>query len=292
MNRGGRKWVFGIILLLILSNIIIWKSFFHLKGEGILEVTFFDVGQGDSIFIEDPCSHQILIDGGPDNTVLEKLSENMPFWDNSLDLVILTHPEHDHIFGLIEVLKRYKVDNVLWTGVLRDNAEYKEWDNLLREEGANISIAREGLKIFSKDCSSGNIEIEVLYPFESLEGEEVKNMNDSSVVLKLSFKESSFLFTGDISGSVEKRLGDEIDSDVLKVGHHGSKTSTSEGFLEKVSPMIAVISAGRNNSYGHPHPEVLERLKSIEILRTDTYGDIKILNDGKRFSFPQFADKK
>lgn len=292
MNRSEKKWVFGIMFLLVLINIIAWRSFFLLRKEGILEVTFFDVGQGDSIFIEDPCSRQILIDGGPNKTVLEKLSENMPFWDNSLDLIVLTHPEHDHMFGLIEVLKRYEVDNVLWTGVVRDNAEYEEWSNLLEEEGAEINIAREGLKIFSDNCPAGNINIETIYPFESLEGKEVKDMNDSSVVLKASFKESSFLFTGDISKSVEEKLEENIDSDVLKVGHHGSKTSTGKDFIEKVSPIIAVISAGRNNPYGHPHSEVLETLKNVEVLRTDLQGDIKILNDGKRFFFSQFAEKK
>lgn len=285
MFRNERKWVFGIIFFLVFINILAWNDFFSVRSRKPLKVVFFDVGQGDSIFIESPCFHQILIDGGPGNDVLEKLSENMPFWDKSLDLVVLTHPDSDHLFGLTEVLKRYEVGNIVWTDVLGETALYNKWVELIEKEDLNAITAQKGLKISSQKCPAGDIEMEVIYPFESIKGKSVSNINNSSIVLKLTFKENSFIFTGDITSSIEGKLGEEVNTDVLKVAHHGSKNSTTEDFLEKVSPVIAVISAGKDNFYGHPHEEVLERLKGIKVLRTDILGDVEILNDGKVFFF-------
>lgn len=256
-----------------------------MAGSGGLEVTFFDVGQGDSIFIETPQNQQILIDGGPNETVLEKLGKEIFFWDRTIDLIVLTHPEKDHMAGLIEVLKRYKVENILWTGVVRDTAEYREWQRLVKEEGANIYIASSGLRIYGGPTSRGRYDLVVLHPFESLEGKELKDSNNTSIVVRLVFGETSFLFTGDAYQSAERELikkGAEIDTDVLKVAHHGSKTSSAEEFIEAVSPEIAVISVGQDNKYGHPHPEVLEVLQKYgrNILRTDQNGDIKIISNG------------
>ena len=144
-----------------------------------------------------------------------------------------------------------------------------------------VKIAKIGQKIITP-----KVFFEVLHPFRSLEGKEVKNTNNSSIVLRLVFGNNSFLFTGDIYKSIEKEIVDrglEIEADVLKVGHHGSKTSSAEEFLEKVSPEVAVISSGKDNTYGHPHQEVLETLDKygITVLRTDTEGDIKIISNGK-----------
>ena len=270
--------ILGVLLGL---NILAWVVVYDLSQSQLLEVTFFDVGQGDAIFIETPQKHQILIDGGPDETVLEKLGNEMPFWDRTIDLIILTHPEHDHVAGLIEVLKRYKVENILWTGVLRDTAEFKEWTRLIKEEKAAIKIAQASQKIKIQRTV-----LCVLYPFENFEGKVVKNTNNTSIIARLVFGENSFLFTGDNYKSVERKLlekGTEINSDVLKVGHHGSKTSTAEEFIAKVLPEIAVIQVGQDNAYGHPHPETLEILEKYgtNILRTDINGDIKILCDSQ-----------
>ena len=279
-----RKNIFLIFGVLVVSNIYAWVVVYDLQKVQPLEVVFFDIGQGDAIFIETPHNYQILIDGGPDSVVLEKLGQEMPFWDRTIDLIVLTHPEHDHIAGLIEVLKRYEVDYILWTGVLRDTGEYEEWERLIKEEDVKVKIAEIGQKIITPE-----VFFEVLHPFESLEGKEVKNTNNSSIVLRLVFGDNSFLFTGDIYKSIEKKIvnrGLEINSDVLKVGHHGSKTSSAEEFLEKVSPEVAVISAGKENKYGHPHQEVLETLDKygITVLRTDREGDIKIISDGKNIN--------
>lgn len=276
----------AIIILAIFFglNTIALIAVYDLSQPRFLQVTFFDVGQGDAIFIETPKRHQILIDGGPDSGILEKLAKEMPFWDNTLDLMILTHPEKDHVSGLIEVLKRYKVENILWTGVIRDTSEYKAWLEAVRNEKAEVKIARSGQRILWESNSPDFIDI--LYPLENLAGREFKDSNNTSVVARLVFGEQSFLFTGDAHKSVERELAEKevsIDSDVLKVGHHGSKTSSSQEFIEKVSPEIAVISAAKNNSYGHPHQEVLDILKKygIKILRTDESGDIKIFSDGR-----------
>ena len=275
-----------ILVSLAFFNFLAWLAIF--SSSSFLEVVFFDVGQGDAIFIETPQDHQVLIDGGPDTSVLEKLGKEMPFWDKNIDLLILTHPDHDHLAGLIEVLQRYKVDNVLWTGVVKDTAEYAKWLELLEEQ--QVIIAQAGQRIILSD-----VIIDVLFPFNNLEGESPKDINNTSIVLRLSFKESSFLFTGDLHKSLEEDLVEKqvfLASDILKISHHGSKTSSSEKFIEYVSPEIAVISVGRNNSYGHPHQETLETLKKydIRVERTDQRGDIKILSDGVNHQVKTFKN--
>ncbi|MDO8663688.1 MAG: ComEC/Rec2 family competence protein [Candidatus Wildermuthbacteria bacterium] len=280
MEKKGIIWILGILAGL---NFFAWLAVYDFSRHQLLEVNFFDVGQGDSAFIETPKGRQILIDGGPSSAILEKLSKEMPFWDRTIDLVILTHPEKDHMSGLLDVLKRYKVENILWTGVVRDTAEYKEWEKLIKEEGARIIIAKASQKIIIARSV-----LAILYPLDNLEGKVFKDSNNTSIVIKLSFGENNFLFTGDALKLVEKEIigrGLDIKSDVLKIGHHGSKTSSGEEFIEQVSPAIAVISAGRNNSYGHPHQEVLDTLNKygITVLRTDQNGDIKIISNGDNF---------
>jgi len=275
--------VFIILGVLVLLNVLAWIGVWQLN-QSLLEVTFFDVRQGDAIFIETPQGHQILIDGGPTSAVLEKLGKEMPFWDRTIDLIILTHPEQDHMAGLIEVLKRYQVQNILWTGVIRDTAEFQEWQKLIKEEGANIVIARAGQQISGEQFSADprRTVLRILYPFEALEWKEVSNANNTSIAARLVCGGNSFLFTGDAPQSVERELiksNSELASDVLKVGHHGSKNSNSQEFIEAVSPQVAVISAGKDNKYGHPHQETLAILEKygINVLRTDINGDIKIL---------------
>jgi len=272
--------LFGILFL---SNLLAWLVVYELNQPQLLEVSFFDVGQGDSIFIETPSGHQILIDGGPGSAVLEKLGAEMPFWDRTIDLVILTHPEHDHISGLIEVLKGYKVENVLWTGIIRETAEYREWKECLKDERAQIIIAEAGQKI-----KVGEIYLNILHPSENLEGQATKSVNNTSIVIRLVFGQNSFLFIGDAFKSVERKIierGLAINSNVLKVGHHGSKTSSAKEFIEGVFPEVAVIQAGKNNPYGHPHQETLEVLGEydITVLRTDLDGNIKIMSNGLNY---------
>lgn len=274
-TQKNKKAVWFILGGLLGLNIFAWIIVYDLGESYNLEVIFFDVGQGDAIFIETSAGHQILIDGGPGFTILEKLAKEMPFYDRTIDLIILTHPEKDHLAGLLDVLKRYRIEHILWTGIIRDTAEWREWDNLIkREKGAEIKIAKSGQKIILGE--NPPIFINVLYPFENLEGKKIENSNDTSVVTILVGGNNSFLFTGDIDKSVERQLLDRgIDSGILKVAHHGSKYSTSEEFLTKASPKIAVIQVGENK-YGHPHPEVLQKFYNfgIDFLTTKEKGDI------------------
>lgn len=269
---------------LLALNIFCWKEVFVLASESDLKLVFMDVGQGDSSFIETPELHQIIIDGGPTSAVLEKLAKQMPFWDRTLDLIILTHPEKDHMQGLIDILKRYKTDYILWTGIKKSSPEYAVWLDVLERQkkmGAKIIIAESGQEI-----KAGQAVIRVLYPSDSLAGQEPKDTNNTSVVSRLLFGQSSFLFTGDISIARERELvkSANLKSDVLKIAHHGSKYSSSLDFLQEVKSKIALIGVGADNSYGHPTPETLQRLEDAgaEVLRTDQKGDITILSDGNK----------
>ena len=271
-----KKKNFSLIVLaaLFILNIFAWIAVFDLKENKFLKVIFFDVGQGDASFIETPQRHQILIDGGPSSVILEKLGENLPFWDRTIDLLILTHPESDHLTGLLEVLKKYKVENILWTGIVRDTPEYKEWLNLIEKEGAKIKIAQAGQKIIASEAT-----FYILNPSENLEGKIIKDSNDTSIVSKLVFGKNSFLFTGDIYNSVEKEFvsgGIDLKSDILKVSHHGSKNSSLPEFLIKCKPEYSVISCGMNNTFGHPSQITLNKLNFLQskILRTDIDGAI------------------
>ncbi|MDD3386431.1 MAG: MBL fold metallo-hydrolase [Candidatus Pacebacteria bacterium] len=257
------------IFILLILNIISFSYLFCSYLSPELEVTFFNVGQGDSIFIETPQGHQIIIDGGPSKTTLiEKISENIPFWDKTIDLIILTHTDRDHITGLFEVLDNYIVENILWSGM----GENKIWEEMIKKENAKIYYSSNVKKI-----NMGEVSFDII-----AFSEEFENNNDNSVISKLKYKESTFLFPGDITFNIEKKiLENDISSDILKVAHHGSKYSTSEEFLEKVNPFLAVIQVGKN-SYGHPTNEVLTRLSNfdIKVLRNDIDGDIKIVSNG------------
>lgn len=276
------------LIFLCVANVLAWNAVFEFHKQKNLEVHFFYIGEGDAILIETPGKNQILIDGGPNNLILDKLSRKLPFFDRTIELVILTHPEKDHLGGLLEVLKNYKVENIIWTGVARDTTEFRRWQNLIEKENARILYGKAGIKVIEN-----NLFLTIIYPFESLVGNLVKDSNDTSLVIKLELDEIGFLFTGDITKLTEDQLTLNYDdpkilkSDILKVAHHGSKTSSSERFLEKTLPTVAVISAGKNNQFGHPHSEVLEKIKKYgaQILRTDLQGDITIITNGKNLIY-------
>jgi competence protein ComEC len=292
MTFPFKKTYPGVLILLFFLNILTWLIIYQLNQIQFLEVNFFAIGQGDAIFIQDFKGHQILIDGGPNSLILEKLGGEMPFWDRTIDLVILTHPENDHLFGLIEVLKNYRVKNILWTGVVRSTPEFQEWLKVIQKEKAKIKIGKAGTKIIiplGKKEKSLSAIIKIFYPFENLEGKYFKNTtNNTSLVSQLKFQNISFLFSGDIYKLTEKKIinfyhSKKLKSQVLKIAHHGSKTSSSEEFLLAVLPQIAIIQLGKENPYHHPHFEVLEILKKYDIktLRTDLLGDIKIISNGR-----------
>lgn len=267
------------ILLGVLGVIsaLSWIAVFANASSGQLKVHFFDVGQGDAIFIELPDKRQILIDGGPDDKVVEKLNSVMPFWDREIDMVIATHADADHLTGLVPVLKHYDVDTIIWNGIEAETKIFEEWKEARDTEGAEVIVGRCCMRFTFSDSAF----LEILYPLSTgaapvdLKG----GQNNYSLVIRFVFGDESFLFTGDIERQVEYELVAQnfnLKSDVLKIPHHGSKTSSSELFLEKVMPKTAVISVGRYNTYGHPHQAILQRLEKydINIRRTDKEGDI------------------
>ncbi|MDD5606278.1 MAG: ComEC/Rec2 family competence protein [Candidatus Pacebacteria bacterium] len=266
-----KKNLFFLFCLLII-NIFLWQVIFQITCP-YFQVTFLDVGQGDSIFLRTPQNHYILIDGGSSSKVLEHLDKKIPFFKNNIDLVILTHAHDDHYLGLIDVFQRYKVNNFLWNGVETKASSFLKLQELVKD--SNIIIAKKEQRI-----RAGFVFLEVLHPVNS---EQIKDLNNTSVVTKVSFKNNSFLFTGDIYQEIEKEL-ENIDSDVLQIAHHGSKTSTSEEFLRLVNPKYAIISVGKDNSYGHPHDIVLKRIQKYDIfvLRTDLLGNINFFSDGEK----------
>lgn len=252
-----------------------------------LHLSFLDVGQGDAILVQTPFRQDILVDGGPGTgKVVEELSKKMPFWDRTIDLVVLTHPDADHLTGLLEVLRRYRVRQVLSPPLKCDSALCDEWTRLVEEEGARQTIARAGQTI---DLGMGHITVKVLNPLTSVPAHIGSDPNDSSVVLRVCAGQVSFLLTADITWRSEAELLARrayLESTVLKAGHHGSETSTSREFLAVVDPRVAVISVGAGNRFGHPGKGVLERLAAeVEpecVYRTDTHGTIEFITDGQR----------
>lgn len=278
-----------LVILLCLSVFTISTHSIASQKDGLLKIYFFDIGQGDAIFIETPSGQQILVDGGPDNKVLSKLGESMPFYDKDIDVVIVSHPHADHVVGLIDVLERYEVKNIIEAKESYDSSEFKAWQSVVKNENANNIEAIAGKVI---DLGDG-VTLTILHPFESVVGDNPKNPHDDVVVMMLRYKDLEIVLTGDMEAKVERKLilaGYDLDSDVLKIGHHGSKTSTSEEFLSAVSPEIAVIQVGTKNRYGHPSPEILERLDGYDIryYRNDVDGDIKLISDGKSFQIIKY----
>ncbi|MFH1461309.1 MAG: ComEC/Rec2 family competence protein [Patescibacteria group bacterium] len=277
-----RKTNYFILIIIFSGTIFIWSAIFSQVPDSVLELHFFSVGQGDAIFIETPSHKQILIDGGPDKSILEKLNQVMPFWDREIDLMILTHPDADHVTGLIEVLKYFKINHILFSGLDKETAVYREWQEMIKQKGIPLSLAQTGQKIIFPD----QVVLEIFWPDQRIISNYFEPTNNVSVVGQLIYGASEILLTGDIEKKVETYLLTQnfnLESDVLKIAHHGSKTSTSNNFLEAVNPQIAVISVGENNRYQHPSQEILERLKNILVYRTDQLGDIEISTDGRLF---------
>ncbi|MFH0814800.1 MAG: ComEC/Rec2 family competence protein [Candidatus Falkowbacteria bacterium] len=247
----------------------------------LLSVRFLDVGQGDSIYIRTPEKQDILIDAGPDAKVIEQLGKAMPFFDNEIDVAILTHPHADHVAGFIEVLKRYKVDKIYYTGVLHTSSVYLEFLNLIKQQKIPLIIVGAGRGIEL----AGAAKFKILSPAPNLVGQKVEDLNDSSIVSQLIFGNTKFLFMGDAGEKVEAALlnsGQQLQSDVIKLGHHGSKTASSQEFLKAVAPTYAVIFCAKNNDFGFPHPKIVSRLErlGIEIFRTDLDGSVVATSDG------------
>lgn len=299
-----QRLYYFLILLFIAAAVLIGKSWqnvasrMHARApQNILTMNVFDIGQGDAALITTPLGKTILIDGGPDDPVVDKLGRTLPFFKKDIDAVILTHPHADHVVGLVSVLKRYKVKEIFYTGAVHTSSVFIEWLTLIKEKQIPMHIISHKEDVQFDE----GVKLTFLYPDHELagvedateekRGQKKNNLNNTSIVFKLSYGRTHFLFMGDAEVPVEETLlasGVDLRADVLKVGHHGSHSSTSEEFLRAVLPRYATISAGRNNDYGHPHLSTLKRLERFGVhpYRTDTEGDIAIMSDGEKIIAP------
>jgi competence protein ComEC len=272
-------WRETLVIVLFILNSLVW--FAGTSPERvIMSVYFLDVGQGDAILIDSPTRGRILIDGGPDRSVLTELGKILPFGDKRIDVVIESHPDRDHIGGLPEVISRFNVSAFIEPGVESANQIDDELHKRVRDKNIPDILGRRNMVVDLKD----GIKLIVLFPDRDVSRWET---NDASIVAKLVYGDISFLLTGDSTKKAEYiLLGlDEniLNADVLKAGHHGSRTSTSLPYAEAVSPDYAVISAGRYNSYGHPHKETLDILNKVgaKVVSTSELGTIHFESDGK-----------
>jgi competence protein ComEC len=281
-----RRWLSGWRLLGVLAflAIVCWLALRQLPDDR-LHVYFLDVGQGDAILLQTPDGRQILIDGGPNpTTLLSELSAVMPFWDRSLDLVVLTHPDSDHLTGLLAVLDRYQVARVLDTSQADAAPLAATWRERVAKMRIPRTIAQRSMRI-----PLGNVVLTLLHPGSKPLTGTASDGNNNSIVLRIDYGPTSMLLTGDAESEAEAdmlKAGLPLQADLLKVAHHGSSGSTSVPFLMAVTPRVAVIQVDAENSFGHPTRELLKRLSDAraEILRTDQNGRIEAVSDGRTLS--------
>jgi len=279
LNKYFKPAVVGFLLFV---NLFIFYTV-RASNSSELQVYFLDVGQGDAIFIKSPSGNKMLIDAGAGGAALSELSKILSFNERKIEVMLQTHPDNDHVGGFIPILDRFAVDYIIESGVKADTRVFNDLEILSEHSSAKRITARRGMLV---KLGQGAVLI-VLFPDRDVSG---LNSNDASIVAKLYYGETTFLLTGDAPLKIEDYLVslDQkiLKSDVLKVGHHGSRTSSSESFISSVGAKYAVIQAGAGNSYGHPHEEVLEFLKNsrAEILGTYDHGTILIKSDGENLS--------
>lgn len=265
-----------VIILCIISLYLVSQTFFINRD---LEIVFIDVGQGDATLIQTPMGKNILIDTGTKNDLGNNLSKYIPDSRRSIDLLILTHPDLDHIGGTMSVLDEFEVHSFMHSGLLAGIPLYGVIADAISEKNIPVYEAIAGQRINIEP----NISMDIYSPHENIESFDA---NEYSIVMHVHYGEHSFLITGDASKLIESDIaetyGELISADILKVGHHGSQTSTLDSFVEMVNPQYAIISAGCDNRFGHPHPKVLTTLfqNRVEILETCNEGDIIFSTDG------------
>jgi beta-lactamase superfamily II metal-dependent hydrolase len=262
-----------LALFLFAVNIFLFRLDLH-DSRRSLTFAMLDVGQGDALFIESPTGTQILIDGGPPKKVLGQLSRVMSPFDKYIDGIIITNPDADHVSGFIDILKTYKVGKVFESGTLNDSKIFQNLKTEIKNKNIPDILAKKGMVL----DIGGGVSIDILFPDRDVSAWAT---NDGSIVARLSYGKTSIMLTGDSTMKTEKIIQGEflpsqLKSTILKVGHHGSRTSTSVSFAQAVAPIYALISDGKNNKYGHPHLETLDTLTQFgaKILRTDLLGTI------------------
>ncbi len=273
--KNSFKYIAGLVVCLIIGLFLIYQ----LPHQKML-VSFLNVGQGDSIFIRTPDDYTVLIDGGPSANVLDELGEVVPIYNRTIDLIILSHPHADHVNGLVEVVKRFKVKQVLIVGTPYHNTFYKEFLRVINQNEISLNIARA-----NNDIKVGDyVYIDILWPIKSMVGKHFENVNNASLSLRVLFEGHSVLLTGDAEIEEESEIvasGFDLSANILKAGHHGSRTASSEIFLDKVDPETVVIQTGIQNEFGHPHKETLRKLfkREVKVRRNDLEGRVDFIFD-------------
>lgn len=278
----SKKYIQWIILsVFLILNILIWSAEIRADRHGVLTVAFLDIGQGDSIYIEAPNGNKMIIDGGPSvGAELRALRSVMPFYNHTIDLVLATHPDQDHVGGLPSVIDRMHVREVVTTENTSGTGAYGAFEKAILEKKPERILARAGERI----VLDKGVVLEILFPDRNVAGWDT---NTGSIVARLSYGQESFLFTGDSPQAIEKYLvtknAKALHANVLKLGHHGSRTSSSQIFLSAVNPDYTIVSAGLNNKYGHPHKEVMDLLALLKIptISTINHGTVVFKTDGE-----------
>ncbi len=287
--RANLRWY--VLGLLVVISIVLWLAISHEERKGKLVFAVLDMGQGDALFIESPTGKQVLVDGGPDNTLMREISKVMPWYDRHIDMIVVTNPDKDHYEGFIPLMKKYSVDLVLEPGTTNKNDLYASLEKEISDKNIQKVIARRGQVI---DLGGGAY-LQILFPDRDISG---LSSNDGSIVMKLVYGETSVMLQGDSTARIEDYLltlgTTTLKSTILKAGHHGSRTSSSEEYVHAVNPQWTVISSGISNDYGHPHKETVETMQKLKIPTYDTCnnGDIVFVSDGKTFALKNKKPKE
>lgn len=281
MKKKGFKIRWSSLVFCLFALILVWSAVYHSSSTDLL-VAFLDIGQGDAIFIKSPIGHKILLDAGSDKSINQALSPFLPFFSQNIDLLIVSHPHLDHYGGFLDLIKHNSPIAFIESGANVSSlpSAYHNLIDSLKKNNVQIHKLSRGARV----VLGGGAYLDILYP---LTGQSFTDLNQSSLIARLSYGENSFLFTGDTTHDSEREVvvldGNNLRSDVLKVSHHGSKTGSWPDFIEAVSPSWAIISAGVDNRYNHPHQEVLNILDEVgaKILGTYDLGNIKMTSDGR-----------
>jgi competence protein ComEC len=268
-----KKIIFGLAVVIFIGVLFVCSLTFNK-----FKISFLNVGQGDSIFVRTPDDYTILVDGGPSGAVLEELAKVMPIYNRTIDVLILSHPHADHVNGLVEIVKRYNIKSVFIVGAEYGNAYYEKFLEVLKENKVDVNFAnsKRDIKV------GGDVYIDVVWPVKTMVGEKFENINNASLAVKIIYSDKIIFLGGDAEKEEEGQIlesGFDINANLLKAGHHGSKTASSQEFLNAVNPQTVVIQSGKDNSFGHPHKQTLEKLfnMGIEVRRNDSEGRIDFI---------------
>ena len=279
-----KHWRICIIIFFIFCNTFIWYVVVQETPSKYMTVGFLNIGQGDAIYIETPTHNKIMVDSGPSSILLSELRKVMPFYDRSIDTLLVTNPDADHFSGFIDILKSsFHVNHIIEPGTQSPTKTYALFEKIIQDKHIPKILAHRGMVVHL----GGGADLHILFPDQDVSSWKT---NDGSIVAQLTFGSTSVMLTGDAPNKTEEYVlsldGKNIKSTILKEGHHGSRTSASGPFISAVAPEYDIISAGLNNRYGHPHKETTDLLNSLHIPTLITFekGTIIARSDGKNFS--------